>query len=89
MCGVPVASLATSQPGQVQALIGSIRAAGRRPMLMGASARDLIDFGGTPEQIVNLATSEEPQELTQLPTSLLPVRYEVWITAPVAPGTGT
>jgi hypothetical protein len=89
MCGVPVAWVASSQASLVQAAIGSISAAGRRPMLIAASARQLLAFGGTPERILDLATTEEPHDLTQLPTSLQAVRYQVWITAPVPSGAGT
>jgi hypothetical protein len=89
MCGVPVASMAGQPGGSVQSVIASISAIGRRPMLIAASSRQLLDFGGAPVRILDLATTEDPHDLTQLPTSLQPVRYQVWMTAPVPGGLGT
>jgi hypothetical protein len=89
VCGDPVASMAGQPAGSVQSVIGSISAIGRRPMLIAGSLRQLLGFGGAPVRILDLATSEEPQELTQLPTSLQPVRYQVWMTTPVPGGLGT
>ncbi len=89
MCGVPVASMAGQPVGLVQSVISSISAAGRRPLLIAGSSRELAGFGGAPVQILDLATAEEPRDLTQLPTSLQPVRYQVWMSTPVPGGLGT
>ncbi len=88
MCGVPVAWLAGQPRAAVDTVINSIAAAGRRPVLL-ASRRALIaPYGGSPVRVLNLATSGDPHQLTQLPTALAPVRYVIWMTSPVGPGTG-
>jgi hypothetical protein len=38
--------------------------------------------------VLDLATTEDPHDLTQLPTSLQSVRYQVWMTALGLAGTG-
>lgn len=87
MCGLPVASVALGPTSPIQGVISSISAAGRLPVLIAASAHELLGFGGSPVQILDLATADEPQALTRVPTALRPVRYQVWITAPVVAGT--
>jgi hypothetical protein len=87
-CGVPVAWMANRPTSAVEDVIGSISAAGRRPLLLAASRRGLIAYGGSPVRLLDLATTEDPHDLTQLPTSLQPVRYQVWMTAPGLAGTG-
>jgi hypothetical protein len=87
-CGVPVAWMAGRPVSAVQGVIGSISAAGRRPVLLAVSQRRLITYGGSPVRLLDLATTEDPHELTQLPTSLRPVRYQIWMTAPGPAGTG-
>jgi len=88
-CGVPVAWMASRPMAAVESVIGSISAAGRRPLLMAASEHQLLAYGGSPVRVLDLATTEDPRDLTQLPTSLLPVRYQIWLTAPGPAGTGT
>jgi hypothetical protein len=87
-CGVPVAWMADQPISAVQSAIGSISAAGRRPLLVAGSERRLLPFGGSPVRVLDLATTEDPRDLTQLPTSLQPVRYQIWIAEPVPAGTG-
>jgi hypothetical protein len=84
MCRVPVASMAGEPGSSVEAVIASINAAGRRPLLLASSARRLVAFGGTPERILDLYTGGDPHDLTQLPTAPAPVHYQVWLTAPPA-----
>ena len=88
-CGVPVAWMAGRPVSAVQLAIASIAAAGRRPLLVAGSERRLVRFGGTPVRVLDLATTEDPRDLTQLPTSLQPVRYQIWMSAPTATGAGT
>jgi hypothetical protein len=87
-CGVPVAWMADRPIGAVQDQIGSIAAAGRRPLLLAGSLRQLGPFGGAPVRILDLATAADPRDLTQLPTSLRPVRFQIWMTAPGSAGAG-
>jgi hypothetical protein len=88
MCGVPVAWMAGQPRASVDSVINSIAAAGRRPVLL-ASRRALIaPYGGSPVRVLELATSGDPQQLTQLPTAPAPVRYVLWVTSPGRPGAG-
>ena len=57
------------------------------PLLMAGSARQLAAYGGAPVRVLDLATTQDPRDLTQLPTSLLPVRYQIWLTEPGSAGT--
>ncbi|HSR83813.1 MAG TPA: hypothetical protein VLM11_06480 [Streptosporangiaceae bacterium] len=88
MCDLPVASVATGPNSPVQSVIRSIAATGRRPVLVAASAGELLGFGGTPVRLLDLATTEEPHDLIHLPTALQRVRYQVWATAPAQGSTG-
>jgi hypothetical protein len=88
MCGVPVAWMADQPASAVESVIGAIAAAGRQPLLMAGSERRLLSFGGSPVRVLDLATTQDPRDLTQLPTSLQPVRYQIWMTEPVPAGSG-
>jgi hypothetical protein len=88
MCGVPVAWMADQPISAVEGVIGAIAAVGRQPLLMAGSERLLVSFGGSPVRVLDLATTQDPRDLTQLPTSLQPVRYQVWMTEPVPAGSG-
>jgi hypothetical protein len=88
MCGVPVAWMADRPVSAVQSVIGSIAAVGRQPLLMAGSQRPLLSFGGSPVRVLDLASTQDPHDLRQLPTSLQPVRYQIWITEPVPAGSG-
>ena len=88
MCGLPVASVALGPTSPIQAVIRSIAATGRRPILIAASASELTGFGGTPVRILDLATTEEPHDLIRIPTALQPVHFQVWATAPALGGIG-
>ena len=88
MCGVPVAWTSSRSVAAVDTLVGSISAAGRRPLLLAATKSQLAAFGGTPVLVMNLATAQDPSQLTQLPTAPEPVHYQVWLTAPAAGGVG-
>jgi hypothetical protein len=82
MCGVPVAWMAGQPATAVNGVIGSISAAGRRPVLLAGTRQKLTGFGGAPVRVLNLVTTEDPHDLTQLPTTPQSVHYQVWMTAP-------
>ena len=88
MCGVPVAWTSSRSVAAVDSVIQSISSAGRRPVLLAAAKGQLAAFGGTPVQVMNLATAQDPQQLTQLPTVPAQAHYQVWLTAPAAGGVG-
>jgi hypothetical protein len=87
-CGVPVAWMASRPVGAVQIALASIAAAGRRPLLLAGSERWLLRFGGSPVRVLDLATTQDPRDLTQLPTSLRAVRYQIWMSAPAVAAAG-
>ncbi len=89
MCGVPTAWMSGRGVLAVDNLVGSISATGRQPVLLGATRQELAAFGGSPQSVLDLATTGDPQELTQLPTSPPAVRYQVWMTLPIVAGIGT
>ncbi len=88
MCGVPVAWMPGRPVTAVDSVIGSIAAAGRKPLLLAGRESQLAPFGGTPIRVLDLATAQDPQDLTRLPTASVPVRYQIWLTAPGAAGVG-
>jgi hypothetical protein len=88
MCGVPVAWMSGRSPAAVDSVIGSISRAGRRPLLLAARKAQLSAFGGTPVRVLDLATAQDPHQLTQLPTAPKQVHYQIWLTAPSAAGVG-
>jgi hypothetical protein len=89
MCGVPVAWMAGQPVAAVDGVIRSIFAAGHRPVLLAAMRNKLASFGGAPVRVLDLATTEDPHDLTQLPTTPQQVHYQVWMTAPGGTGIGT
>jgi len=88
MCGVPVATMSGRSAAEVDSVISSITAVGRRPLLLAASRAQLAAFGGTPVRVLDLYTTQDPHQLTQLPTSPNRVRYQVWLTSPGTAGVG-
>jgi hypothetical protein len=88
MCGVPVAWMSGRSVTAVDGVVGSISRAGRRPLLLAARKAQLAAFGGTPIRVLDLATAQDPHQLTQLPTAPKQVRYQIWLTAPSATGVG-
>jgi hypothetical protein len=88
MCGVPVATMAGQPATAVSGVLVAISAAGRRPVLLASSARRLAGFGGSAVRILDLMTTGDPHELTQLPTVPSPDRYAIWMTQPSVSGFG-
>jgi hypothetical protein len=88
MCDVPVAWMVGAPRTAIDGVIGSISAAGRRPVVLAAGLHRLAGFGGSPVQILDLSTTGDPHELTQLPTAPGALRYVIWMTSPSGPGLG-
>jgi hypothetical protein len=89
MCGDPVVSMSGQPFSTVSTVLSAITSAGRRPVVLAASARALTGFGGSPVRVLNLVTTADPHDLTQLPTAPTRVRYAVWMTMPAASAAGT
>ena len=88
MCGVPTAWMRSQPAASIQTVIASIDAAGREPVLLAASARQLAVFGGSPQPVLSLSANGDPHELTQLPTAPQKVSYRVWMTVVPAGAVG-
>jgi hypothetical protein len=88
MCGVPAAWMAARPAGAVAQVLNGIAGAGRRPVLLGARPGQLADFGGTPARVLDLATTQDPHQLTSPPTTLATIHFVIWMLAPRAGGTG-
>jgi hypothetical protein len=89
MCGVPAASMAGQPAAAVDFVVHAISAAGRRPVLLASTSARLAVFGGSPIRVLNLVTTGDPQELTQLPTAPTRVHYVVWMISPTPATAGT
>jgi hypothetical protein len=82
MCGDPTGSMAGQPAGRVQGVVAGIEHAGRRPVLLGASASELYAYGGgSPLRVLDLVTSQDPHTLTQPPTALWPAHYVIWMSS--------
>lgn len=85
MCGVPTGSMVGQSAAAVRTVLGAVAAAGRRPVLLASGPRALAGFG-SPVRVLDLKTTQDPQELTQLPTSLKPIRFVIWMATPSSTG---
>ncbi|HXW45966.1 MAG TPA: hypothetical protein VEL03_14325 [Streptosporangiaceae bacterium] len=89
MCGVPVTAMAGQPATAVQTVVAAISTAGRRPVLLASSALAFAGYGGSPVRVLDLVTTGDPHELTQLPTAPVPLRFTIWMTLPPGSGFGT
>jgi hypothetical protein len=82
ICGVPVAWMAPGTPAvDVNAVLGGIVRARRRPVVLGAAPAQVAGFGGQPTLVLNLLTTQDSHELTQSPGSPWSARYVIWMAA--------
>jgi hypothetical protein len=80
MCGVPVAWLAPhSPPSTLDAVLTGISKAGRRPVELGATQAEVSGFGGSPQKVMDLFTTQESHELIQAAGAPWPARYIIWM----------
>jgi len=86
MCGIPAGVMAGASPAQVQAVVAQIMRTGHRAVLLATRQEELVPYGGTPRQVVNLTTIEDAHVLTQPPPSGWPVHYVLWMSGPGAVG---
>jgi hypothetical protein len=82
LCDSPTAVMDRPTPATVGAVISGIERAGRRPVLLAQDAAELAPYGGVPQQVVNLATTQDARTLTAPPTRTWPIRYTVWMSQP-------
>ena len=88
MCDLPTAWMSGRAVSSVDRVIASISAAGRQPVLLAGTSRQLAAYSGAPESVLDLTTTGDPHELTEVPTAPQVVRYRVWMTLPDVSGIG-
>ncbi len=89
VCGLPAAWLPQgARPPAVDAVLSGIFRAGRRPVVLGARPGEVAGYGGPPQRVLDLRTTQDPHELTRPPGAPWPARYVIWMAAASAPGTG-
>jgi hypothetical protein len=79
ICGVPAAWMVGRSEPAVDNVLANIQRQGRRPVLLAGSRAELAALGRTPVKVLDLRTAQDPQELAQPPTSLLPAHYVIWM----------
>jgi hypothetical protein len=89
MCGVPAGSMVGAPAASVRTVVGAIAAAGRRPVLLASRTSLLAPFGSSAVRVLDLLTTQDPHELTQLPTSPTSIRFVIWLTVPTSTGVRT
>jgi hypothetical protein len=82
LCDTPTAIMDRPTPATVGAVVSGIERAGRHPVLLAQDAAELAPYGGVPQQVVNLATTQDARTLTAPPTRTWPIRYTVWMSQP-------
>jgi len=82
MCGVPVARLSSPDAAAVRTVTGGIRQAGRRPVLLAATRRELKAYGAAPRQVMALHTRQDPHTLVTPPGGTWKLIVNVWMSEP-------
>jgi len=80
MCGLPTAVLTSKS--DLSTVIRGIQGVGRRPVLL---AEDKAELPGTPNEVVNLLTTQEAHNLTAPPTRTWLIHYTMWMSTISAP----
>lgn len=76
-------------PLAVEEVVSSIERTGRRPVLLGASAAAVGEFGAPARPAVEFRTTTDPVVLNGPPAASWPITYAVWMSVlagPVVPG---
>jgi hypothetical protein len=81
MCGHPAAWM-TPRPGSVQQVVGGIRKAGRRPVLLAVSPALLKPYGGSIKQVINLPTTRDSNIGTAAPLRPRHQTITLWMSEP-------
>jgi hypothetical protein len=84
ICDTPTAVLEHATPATVSAVVAGIERTGRRPVLLAETEAELIPYGGTPRQVVNLLTTQEAHNLTSPPSRTWLIHYTVWMSEPAS-----
>lgn len=82
MCGEPTARLTSDNPAAVRQVISGIAAAGRRPVLLASTPRQLAPYGGAARLVMRMRTTMDASNLTTPPTGVRPYNWNIWILEP-------
>ncbi|MFF4779129.1 hypothetical protein ACFY05_40565 [Microtetraspora fusca] len=89
-CGLPTARVKNPQGSSValgfdvRRVIGKVRAAGRRPVLLAADQAQLAPYG-TATQVLRLRTHQDERSLVGPPDAVWSLASDVWMTVPQEP----
>ena len=86
MCGDPaVGVIPSGRPPAVsviQGIVRGIQQAGRRPVLLAATASELKPYGGSVRKVMTLNTTMDSSTLMAPPRTTKPLRLSVWMWEP-------
>ncbi len=91
MCGTPAARVRpapgsdTAAYADVRRIVGKVRVAGRRPVLLGADAEDVAPYG-TPVHAFRVQTRRDASDLVNAPSGTWPLTINVWLAHPAYTG---
>ncbi len=89
MCGVPVAWLPHgASPVTVDSVLRGISRAGRRAVVLGSAPSEVSGYGGRPQLVLELDTTDDQHQLTEPPGAPEPVRYMIWMAESVMSNIG-
>ena len=82
MCGVPVARISSPAAPAVREVTSGIRQAGRQPVLLAATRRELRPYGAAAHRIMALRTRQDPHTLVTPPKGTWKLVVNVWMSEP-------
>ena len=82
MCATPTARMDSPDPASVAAVVAGIERAGRRPVLLAEQQSQLAAYGGSPQQVLNLLTTQDAHQLTQPPARTWLIHFVIWMSQP-------
>jgi hypothetical protein len=82
MCGVPVARISSPAAAAVREVTTGIRQAGRQPVLLAATRRELRPYGAAAHRVMALRTRQDPHTLVTPPKGTWKLAVNVWMSEP-------
>ena len=82
MCGVPAATMLHQPRAVMRQVARGIRAAGRRPVILARTRRQVLRYAARPRQVVALRVQVDDHALTAPPRATLPLAITVWMGLP-------
>jgi hypothetical protein len=79
---VPTADVIHPHRRIVREVMSRIRHAGRRPVLLGLTRRELSHYGARPRRVIALHTTADEHALTTPPTHTSNIDITVWMSKP-------